>query len=425
MRLLTFVVILLQQVSCKNLTPQNALVSHGIKQILQDFFAKTSPKVDVVYASNEKSFKSEKLIDAILSQKNDSLAFKVKKYENIKSVIKLNSSSIVIFGASESFRKMCNEITWQTNPTVRFQHLIYIQDATLNDLELIRAQNFSIDNVNFIMHETKESIGLVSSFMFTPQACWTNMFQTINRFNESSMKWDTSNFYPNKYRNVQRCELSIRRSGLLRLISISFAKYVNATLFSLSQTKVNGTTELEIFIGQNGENNTLNSKEKYVFGYTFLFDSMVFYIPPGELYSSLEKMVLPFDKEVWIAVIVTLSIAFLSIQIVNRFSRKVKKFVFGRSVSTPTMNMIDIILNGGQVQTAGRNFARFIFILFVLWCFIIRTCYQSKMFENLQNDVRKPEVQSIDELFEKNFTFFYTDAYYQTMIQELSKSEAK
>lgn len=40
-------------------------------------------------------------------------------------------------------------------------------------------------------------------------------------------------------------------------------------------------------------------------------------------------------------------------------------------------------------------------MVFVIWSLIIRTCYQSMLFQYLQADLRQSEVKTIDELIEK------------------------
>ncbi len=49
---------------------------------------------------------------------------------------------------------------------------------------------------------------------------------------------------------------------------------------------------------------------------------------------------------------------------------------------------------------------RFILILVIVWSLIIRTCYQSMLYEFLQTDMRKPAVTTFRDLRERNFTFY-------------------
>lgn len=368
--------------------------------------AKISPKIDVVYTSESKSLANEKLINQILRNKKDSLTFKVFVHKSDKSSTKLKTSSIMIFDSAESFREMSSKIVWQTDRAARHQHLVYFPGASDSDLETIN-DGFPLDNVNLLVEREDSIIDLMSSFMFTSKACWRNQFIKINQFKKSSTEWDTSNFYPNKYRNLHHCELYINRSTVNKYTDKAmqaFGKFVNSTLIDSNIYK-GMEKKTVLIIDDLGTLNVHFPEDYLVVGYPHDIKQYVFYIPPGEEYSPLEKMLLPFDDVVWIGIAVTLLIGFIMIQLINLAGSKIKKFVFGRNVTSPTMNMIDILLNGSQVKTAGRNFARFIFMLFVIWCLIFRTCYQSKLFEFLQSNKRKQEATTVYELYEKNFTF--------------------
>jgi hypothetical protein len=81
----------------------------------------------------------------------------------------------------------------------------------------------------------------------------------------------------------------------------------------------------------------------------------------------------------------------------------------------------NIMLGGGLFTLPARNFARFNLMMFILFCLIIRTAYQgvqfNMMFEvrsicvhvergfnfDLQ-DLRPKDIQTIEELFARNFT---------------------
>ena len=111
-----------------------------------------------------------------------------------------------------------------------------------------------------------------------------------------------------------------------------------------------------------------------------------------------------FDAELWMAIGVTLVIGLLTTVILDFVSDEVRNFIAGRDIQSPTMNFLSIFLTGGQPKTPRRNFARFIFILFVVWSLIIRTCHQSMHYELIQADLRRPTIRTLDELFESNLT---------------------
>lgn len=59
----------------------------------------------------------------------------------------------------------------------------------------------------------------------------------------------------------------------------------------------------------------------------------------------------------------------------------------------------------------GRNFARYLLTLFILFCLVIRTAYQGKQFEFLQKEMRPADVATIEEMIERNFTFHFLEDY--------------
>jgi hypothetical protein len=128
-----------------------------------------------------------------------------------------------------------------------------------------------------------------------------------------------------------------------------------------------------------------------------------------------------FDRETWIAICVTFIIALIVIHVIKFASKQVQNFVFGRNITTPTLNLFSIFLSGGQHRTPGRNFARYLLMLFIIWSLIFRTCYQSMMFENLTSDLRHPRVKTVEELVEKNFTVVYEDYFDGRWVQKLTK----
>lgn len=124
-------------------------------------------------------------------------------------------------------------------------------------------------------------------------------------------------------------------------------------------------------------------------------------------------MLSPFNDSVWIWILITFGIALIVIQIVNRLSGEIKDFVFGRRVRTPTLNLLIAVMGGSQTILPRRNFGRYLLMLFLLWSLIFRSCYQGKLYKQLQAEDRKPGIQSFEELVEENVWLWepYFDSY--------------
>lgn len=145
--------------------------------------------------------------------------------------------------------------------------------------------------------------------------------------------------------------------------------------------------------------------------FPYTSDPIVLVIPPGRLYSPLEKLLQPFDLIIWILLLTTFFIGLIVILIVNYKMSGFKSFIFGHSVKTPIMNMVSIIFGNPQMKMPNRNFARYILMLFLLFCLIYRNVYQGALYIFLQSEGRHAEIQTIDEMIAKNFNYYFYDSY--------------
>jgi hypothetical protein len=80
---------------------------------------------------------------------------------------------------------------------------------------------------------------------------------------------------------------------------------------------------------------------------------------------------------------------------------KIRNIVIGENVNTPSLNVAAHFFGLGQIVIPRRNFSRFILMVFILYCLIIRTAWQSMTFEFMQKEMRKPGVKTIQEAQEK------------------------
>ena len=97
--------------------------------------------------------------------------------------------------------------------------------------------------------------------------------------------------------------------------------------------------------------------------------------------------------------------------IINRLPQVVKNIIYGTKVQTPIFNIIRGFFGIGQPILPDGNFARLILISFIFWCLVIRTAYQGMLFEFTTTAVRKPEMRTLEELRERNFTLYMPNNY--------------
>lgn len=115
----------------------------------------------------------------------------------------------------------------------------------------------------------------------------------------------------------------------------------------------------------------------------YFFDDVIA-VPPAEKLNAYEKLISPFDFHTWLLIILTFIAAFFTIFVVSFTRSQVRKLVFGSNVTSPCLNLVMLFFGMSQVMLPRRNFARCLVMVFVMYSMVIRTCWQSVMFQHMQ-----------------------------------------
>jgi hypothetical protein len=73
----------------------------------------------------------------------------------------------------------------------------------------------------------------------------------------------------------------------------------------------------------------------------------------------------------------------------------------------------NVSLGGGMISLPGRNFARFILMMYIWFALIIRTGYQGVQFDMMLKEMRPKDIETIDELIANNYTIFVGVAWFE------------
>jgi hypothetical protein len=150
------------------------------------------------------------------------------------------------------------------------------------------------------------------------------------------------------------------------------------------------------------------TKPRYIYpSELYMSFSERFYIPQSKEYSGYEKLLFPFDRYTWNMIMFVFAAAFVTIFIVNRLTTNIRNLVFGENVEHPATNVMGHFFGLGQIVLPRKSFARFLVMMFIIYCLIIRTAWQSKIFEFMQKEIRKPEIKSYQEILDKKLDFYY------------------
>ena len=95
-----------------------------------------------------------------------------------------------------------------------------------------------------------------------------------------------------------------------------------------------------------------------------------------------------------------------------------ENIVIGLSVTSPVMNMFSIIFGYSQPIVPSTSFARFVLMMFMIFCLIMRSIYQGSLYKFLQADGTNQQIKSFDDLITRHYKFYIGKSYTQLIEQQ-------
>ncbi|KAL7015704.1 hypothetical protein ACKWTF_016613 [Chironomus riparius] len=308
--------------------------------------------------------------------------------------------------------------------------------------------NFHIHPILYVLNHFGDTIELKTLEMCIPIiSCNSRNWETINIFNKSSNAWSQFPNIPKKHQNlngnvielglfpnspINRFKLinndtKVVVSGIASDIARIVAEKYNFTIYfqpfappkeatgrkgyAFEAVRINGvermpTIFLDIVRVIGGHKFMATGEFGYCMTQPFMNLNKYFIVTPGDLYTSYEKLTWPFDYTTWVFIASNFLAAFLVIFIINRLDRKFQAILYGQNIRYASLNVVSTFFGISMTKLPTKNFARFILIIFILYCLIIRTAYQGVLFDILSSDHRQPTINDYDEVLLQNYTLY-------------------
>ena len=294
-------------------------------------------------------------------------------------------------------------------------------------------------NVNLMFRKKSEAI-LVETFLpYNLRKCDDSTPVIINEFKDRMFVNGTEDFFPEKTKNLQNCPLKIAISEVAEpfiktklLPNGSYSAHgVDIDLISTLSESLNFKLNFSHiaptgYLNENGSSSGSfkalldNEADLTISGWflkanrikfldasnSYMQVKIVFMVPPGQQFTSFEKLIFPFSLESWILIGFILIFGCFCIFLILKSTQNVRSFVFGTNVVTPYLNLLIAFLGGVQTILPRRNFARFLLIMFLIYSLIVRTLYQGSFYKISHSNKYHKEPQTIDEMIKNNFKFF-------------------
>lgn len=369
---------------------------------------------------------------------------------------------VIFIAANDSTSALKAKIASRKNFEVKF--LIVLETNRYLDLkETFRwLLDKQILNINVM---TNNGYGFASFYSFMPfssDGCESAEPVLVNQIKDGKFVKDIATLFPRKTANLNKCPVRIATSGISEPY-VFIETFKNKTI--INPIKASGRDinllktlaevlnfELEIThvsdegaLYRNGsavgpflmllENKADLIVADYwlqIFRLEFV-DSSVPYIsqkialmiPPGSQLNSFEKFILPLDTLTWAFMLSIFAIGLMTILLIQGFkSEKWMAFVFGAGVTRPSLNLIGAIFGQSQKSSPKLNFARFLLMIFLIYCLVMRTLYAGSLYGFLRSSIYHREVQSIDDMITRDFKIFYLEStreFFSSPPQKLEK----
>lgn len=341
----------------------------------------------------------------------------------------------------EDFQEFLKEVTQISSTFVMFNgiYVVVLINGKIPEIKSIFEYMWRIQIHNVVVLFEESGSTKVQTFLpFNPTNCSDTTPVQVNSIRNGKFLGN-GDIFPRKMGNLFGCTIrvstsdtseplvKVRRSpdGTYKLggaevtLVNTLSKKLNFTTnFTFVGSEgfflINGTSEgpLRVLLDGGADISIANwwlklNRLKFLGSTTpYASDRVVLMVPLGEKFSALEKIFYPFKSLVWLPVILIFLIGFSVILVLRKKPLKIQRFVFGSRVKSPAFNLFIAFIGGTQNILPQRNFARFLLMSFLMYSLVMRTLYQASFFQLLQSNMRHKEVQSLEELIEKDFKIY-------------------
>lgn len=341
----------------------------SISQIVQEFYSKQSESFSFIVYGIKTRYLAD-LIDKIQSRNKMPASVQVKRFgENVQ----VKESAVLMFDTVRSYQEFHDRSVLSNQFEKDFHFLVYVEEISSSNFLIKKPlQSLIFQQSSFLQRVRKNSeINLETFVTFLQPDCRAWHTLSLNTFHKQTRKWTRNSFFIDKFIDFNGCEIVVSadkadrfafEGNTLRGYGIMFIEQIAKSL-NFKQKLYFGTQNFhsryyfrvkrwDVFLFTNSARRIFfmqSSRNLYTnFGVTtigfstvgFTAIDVVFFVPKKELIRHFEKILLPFEDEVWFCIIFTFVVAVAVISVLKLLPKYMKKFVFGLRVQSPILNLL-------------------------------------------------------------------------------------
>lgn len=413
-------------------------ISKAFEKITQ-VLADSTSDLSVIFVTSVNKFINSSVFNRSLQK---GVPFAIRRSRKNDLIFNLNTSALILVESFDELVSFNERVVLTNNYSRPFQFVIYCDGASIKELSELEENRKTKTNFQFeyFVIDQHDFIHLMTFIWHTATACNKPQFVEVNKFSKKTQKWESNKFKMNKFENFSGCRLRFEYlpsypnfmplvygesekiydcEGYLCEASLAIAQNLNFKVsMSIKQEGRFFSSKSDFFWFIQPTVVSFNGERLFA-SQIFMSSDDLMAVPPPENYDAYEKLVLPFDEVTWFWIFVTFSFLFSTIVVLRFAKPAIQDFVFGPKIDTPALNVLAAFFGISQIKTPNRNFARFMLILVIIYSLIIRTAYQGKMFEFLQKEMLKPQVKSISDMIDQNYTFYVAKGFTKIFDKEI------
>jgi len=442
--------------------------STAIAEVCEEYFTKKSTEFDVILYGESTGHLND-IINGLLTKIVRHFPIIVEHIRNIHRWDHQLDKSAVIFVSNEYYLGKFSNLTNLSNIFPKeltfLTYYEYIIDVMLkyalslnikysDDRTSIKLQQYFLGNSHY-----GESVILLTIDNFSEKACNNPLIYVISKYNKYNKNWTKTLEYYKKFDNFHGCPLTVtdnfgpylypkRRfkeifecftkeyeecmNLLTHLAATTGLQGFSVDIFNVAAKTVNFTPIYKLPFSITRTKMITNSPEVQLYVSTYnevskgyaptsmnFFGSYLLAATPSEYYNNYEKLWLPFDGTTWLLLLITFLCGYFVILGLHFAPRIIRNSIIGVNITTPALNLVQVFLDNSLTRLPKTSLARFILMLFIGFCLILRTLYQSKSFDLMTSDIRKPPPRTVEDLINRNYTIVTFAFGHEEILNEL------
>ena len=352
--------------------------------------------------------------------------------------------AVMIFDSEKSYLERLNLF----NLSAQYVHGLFIIVFT-GDVKVNKTLVFekmwlkSFYNVG-LLSQTGNRVDLSTFYPFHESYCNKTPPTCVNEYVNYS--WTGETFFPNKFQNFFKCPIKIaasdspskffevkHKNGVTEYAGSDW-KIIDALADTFNfQAQVNYSSKPNDF-GDVFENGTsyglieqiVNGTSDVVVGLfldrirvrfmdvseTYLDYPIAVLVPSGAPYTSLENLFRPFSVLVWIS----FSVLLICVLVFIRFRKTKLRYIVGEKKKYNYYLIIMETIVGDSIKHLPKtNFPRILIMSFFIYCLVMRTVYESKMFHFFQSGENMKTLKTLNDMEQRNMKLYVSSNVYDMM----------